>query len=356
MNKFRKSSIARLMSFLMAIAIFTTSCSDYIANEQLDSQSDKVLAQYSGFMSAEECATFKTTIDAVKSYVWQQRKNGLNPSRSDIAAFVYELNVQNGTITQANQADKAKFVDFVKNHPIGSGNQEGIINAMVDENFISTNVGNILKEFKTNFENVTTFPQAYSVIENMKTSPMLANLTPIEKDAVKTALDGAEKAVCYQELSQNDVETRGLCELCYWQINWVAVVISMVVTVVSWILAIVTFGLSTLVTSVVLVTVWSLTWVYLCVWIDCEEDPCPEGQTPSCEGSFTYDASIPACTRGRYASDDYIFLGCIYSPLLPSGGCPPGSIKRGTKCEWECFDQDPVMNSSGNWQIPFTCK
>lgn len=102
---------------------------------------------------------------------------------------------------------------------------------------------------------------------------------------------------------------------------------------------------------------WSATWIYLCVWIECEEQLCPEGQSPVCEGSFVFDASIPACTRGSYAANDFTFEGCVYSPLLPTGGCPPGSIKRGTKCEWECFDKEtPVKNSSGNWQMPFTCR
>ena len=280
MKNLRNSTFSRLMSLLLALSIFASSCSDTITNHQIDAQSEQILSQYSGFMSAQDCANFKTSVDAVKSYVWQQRNNGINPTRADIAAFVYDLNVQNGTIGQANPTDRAKFSDFVDKHPLSGGNQTGVIEKMVEENYVSSNVGNILKDFKTNFENVTSFSQAYTVIENTKVSPSLINLTQQEKNAVNTALDGAEKAVCYQELSQNDTETRGLCELCYWSIDWVYVVISAVVTVVFWILAVVTFGLSIPLTSVILVTVWSLTWIYLCVWIECEEEPCPEGQTP----------------------------------------------------------------------------
>lgn len=357
MNKFRKSSIARLMSFLMAIAIFTTSCSDYIANEQLDSQSDKVLAQYSGFMSAEECATFKTTIDAVKSYVWQQRKNGVSPTRADIARFVYDYQVNKGIIAQPNVTEKENFANFVQNNS-WTGDQEAIINKLIEENYFNTNVGNVLKEFKANFENVTSYSQAYTVIENMKTSTSLNTLSLQEKNAVLNALDGAEKSVCYQETSQNDVQTRGWCEECSWTLHWVALVISIVVTVVAWILAVVTLGLSTLVTSVVLFTVWTATWVLVCIWVWCDEqEPCPDGQSPVCEGSFAFDASIPACTRAPFAEGDFQFNGCIFSPVLSTGGCPPGSIKQGQSCLWECSDNDiPVRNSDGNWQLPFSCR
>lgn len=226
MKRFRKSYTIRFLTMLMAFSIFFSSCSDLITNQQIDKQAENALSQYSGFMSAQDCVNFKTMVDAVKSYVWQQRSNGINPSRADIAAYVYDLNVLNGTIKQSSQMDKANFADFIDKHPIGSGNQEGIINAMIDENYVSTNVGNFLKEFKTNFESVTSFSQAYSVIENMKTSSTLGSLTQQEKNAMQTALDGAEKAVCYQELSQNDTESRGLCELCYWSIDWVAVVVS----------------------------------------------------------------------------------------------------------------------------------
>lgn len=47
-------------------------------------------------------------------------------------------------------------------------------------------------------------------------------------------------------MSQNDVESRGLCEYCYCEIKWEAVVISILVTVGFWLLAVVTLGLSTL--------------------------------------------------------------------------------------------------------------
>lgn len=341
----------------MAIAIFTTSCSDYIANEQLDSQSDKVLAQYSGFMSAEECATFKTTIDAVKSYVWQQRNSGVSPTRADIARFVYDYQVNKGIIAQPNVTEKENFANFVQNNS-WTGDQEAIINKLIEENYFNTNVGNVLKEFKANFENVTSYSQAYTVIENMKTSTSLNTLSLQEKNAVLNALDGAEKSVCYQETSQNDVQTRGWCEECSWTLHWVALVISIVVTVVAWILAVVTLGLSTLVTSVVLFTVWTATWVLVCIWVLCDEqEPCPDGQNPVCEGSFTFDSSIPACTRARFVSNDFLFGDCIWSPVPATGICPTGSSRIGSNCLWECpTSGTAVLNQDGNWQIPFTCR
>lgn len=67
-------------------------------------------------MSTEECATFKTTIDAVKSYVWQQRKNGLSPTRADIARFVYDYQVNKGIISQPNVTEKENFANFVQNN------------------------------------------------------------------------------------------------------------------------------------------------------------------------------------------------------------------------------------------------
>ncbi len=357
MNRFRRSSIAKLMSFLMAIAIFATSCSDYITNEQIDSQSDKMLAQYSGFISAEECATFKTTIDAIKSYVWQQRNNGVSPTRADIAMFVYDYQATNGIIASPNQTEKKKFADFVQSNS-WSGDQNSIINKLIEENYFNTNVGNVLKVFKANFENVTSYSQAYTVIDNMKTNAALNSLSQQEKNALFNALDGAEKSVCYQETSQNDLQIRGLCEECSWTLHWVALVISIVVTVVAWILAVVTFGLSTLVTSVVLFTVWAATWVLVCIWVLCDkQELCLDGQFPQCEGSFTFNPNIPACTHPPFAIGDFDFNGCIFSPLLSTGGCPLGSIKQGQNCLWECSDNDiPVRNLDGNWQLPFSCR
>lgn len=172
-------------------------------------------------------------------------------------------------------------------------------------------------------------------------------------------MDGAEKSVCYEELSESDVSGRWWCEECSYTLHWEYVIISFVIMAVAWLLAVVTFGISVLVASVVLVAVWVSTWVLTCIWVWCEDQGlCPDGQDPVCEGSFTFDESIPACTSDRFPEGAFEFMGCIYSDLPANGNCPPGTIPSGQICQWECFNSGdtPVVNADGNWQLPFTCQ
>src|SRR5690606_18143136 len=185
----------------------------------------------------------------------------------------------------------------------------------------------------------------------------LSALSTQELSVFQEALDGAEMSVCYEELSENEAQSREWCEQCSWQMHWVALVISIVVTVVVFLIAVITLGVSTLVSSVVLVTVWAAVWTLVCILVLCDEDahPCAQGQNPVCEGSFTFDENIPACTNCSFPTNAFEFGNCIFSPLLPGGGCPTGSTQLGLNCLWGCLDETPYLNS-GCWQIGFTCQ
>jgi len=344
----------------MVIMMTAISCDpngDLLTGHQIDKQAENILRDYGGLMSPDECADFKNTIDKIKGYVWQQRRSGIKPTRTDIANFIYDLSAEDGTIKNPDKSERQVFADFVQNNT-WSGDQTAVINTLAENKYFSSDMAEVLHTFKAEFENVRNYSDAHTLISEWRGAKALSTLSKNEQSAFQQALDGAERAVCYEEVSENDVSGRWWCEECSYTLHWGFVIISLVVTAVAWILAVVTFGLSTLVTSVVLVAVWTATWVLTCIWVWCEDQTlCPDGQEPVCEGSFTFDESIPACTSPRFAEDDFQFGDCIMSPVPTSGNCPPGSTRIGANCLWECFTGDtPVVNGDGNWLLPFTCQ
>ena len=358
MNHLRESKFLKFICVLMAFSIFTMSCDPYgdnLVNKSIDRQADEFMNTYSNFMSEEECANFKESVDAVKGFVWAQRANGNNPSKGQIAGFIYDRAVRTGEIEKPSSLDRKKFVQFA-NDNTWSGDQTAIINKLLEENYFSSDVGNFLFEFKGNFERVNSYEEAYAVINDARLSRTFQSLTSQEQQVIAEALDGAEKTVCYEETSDRRENQKVWCEECSWTLHWVELVISIIVTVVAWIFAVVTLGLSTLLTSVVLVTVWTATWTLVCILVWCgDTQPCPDGQTAVCEGSFTFDSSIPACTNSSFPSNAFQFGDCIMSPRPTGGPCPPGSMPLGTNCLWECLSETPVQNGDGDWQIGFTC-
>jgi len=330
---------------------------DLLTSHQIDKQAENILRDYGGLMSPDECADFKNTIDKIKGYVWQQRRSGIKPTRTNIANFIYDLSAEDGTIKNPDKSERQIFADFVQNNT-WSGDQTAVINTLAENKYFSSDMAEVLHGFKAEFENVRNYSDAYTLISEWRGSKALSTLSKGEHTAFQQALDGAERSVCYEELSESDVSSRWWCEECSYTLHWGFVIISLVVTAVAWILAVVTFGLSTLVTSVVLVAVWTATWVLTCIWVWCEDQTlCPDGQQPVCEGSFTFDESIPACTHAPFAEGDFQFGDCIMSPVPASGNCPPVSTRIGSNCLWECFTGDtPVINADGNWLLPFTCQ
>lgn len=347
----------RAICFFMAISIFLVSCDphgDIVANKVIDKQTDKILDEYKGRMTQLELEEFKKSAAAVKAYMLKQRNLGNTLSRKDVANFVYQMNVDNGTITAPDEAQREKFAKFVEVTTWG-GDQKGVINKLVEEKYFSADMGKVYQDAKIKLDKVSSPDQANAVLDDIRNMPALQNLSGKEKVAIQKALDGAESVV-YYEKNNTELQTREWCEECSWKLHWVALVISILVTLGAWLLAVITWGLSTLWTSVILVTVWAATWTLVCIYVYCApQGVCPSGQSPNCEGSFSYDSNVGACVAD-FPSDAVQFGNCMYIPRPASGACPPDATPSGTYCQLECLSQTPVKNSNGQWQIPFTCQ
>jgi len=344
----------------MIITMTAISCDpngDLLVSHQIDTQAENILKDYGAFMSPDECANFKNSIDKIKAYVWQQRRSGIKPTRTDIANFIYDMSVEDGTIKNPDNSERQIFADFVQDNT-WNGDQTAIINKFAEDEYFSSDMADVLHSFKSEFENVRNYSDAYTLISGWRSTKALSNLSDREQSAFQESLNAAEKSVCYQEMSEGSVDSRFWCEECNWTLHWEFFIISIVITVVAWVLlTIFTGGLYTLLISVILFTVWTATWLLTCLWVWCEDQElCPDGQEPVCEGSFTFDESLSACTHPPFAEDDFNFGNCIMSPVPVSDNCPPGSTRQGLNCLWECFDESPVKNTDGNWQLPFTCQ
>jgi hypothetical protein len=357
MERLRQSKLMRAICFFMAISIFLVSCDphgDLVANKTIDKQTANILDEYKGRMTQTELEQFKKSATEVKAYMLKQRSLGKTLSRKDVANFIYQMNVDNGTITAPDDAQREKFAKFVEVTTWG-GDQKGVINKLVEEKYFSSDMGKILQESKLKLDKASSPDQANAVLDDIRNMPALQNLESREKVAIQKALDGAE-SIAYYENNNTELQTRGWCEECSWKLHWVELVVSILVTVGAWILAVATFGLSTFWTSTILFTVWTATWTLVCIFVWCApQEFCPSGQNPVCEGSFDFDASIPACVNSSFPSDAFEFGNCIYVPK--TGTCPSGSLPSGTLCQLECFSQQPVKNmATGNWQLQFTCQ
>lgn len=357
MNFLRNSIFLKAFCLVMASLILFISCdpNTHLLNEKIDKQAEDIIEEYSSNMTAQDCQNFKNSIDQLKAYIWLSRKNGINPSREDLAKYVYDMGVTNGAYAY-NAPRRQAFADFAKNNT-WSGDQSEIIIKLNSEQLLSSGNASLLQDFRVDMENVSTYSQAFSVIDDMRLEVNNSSLTTAEKDAFQFALDGAERTVCHEDLLENEISTAVWCEECSWHLHWQALVISVVVTIIVWVLAVATLGLSLIVTSVVLFFVWIATWSLICitVWCDDNEGLCESGQ-PICEGSLIFDENIPACT-GTFPVGAIEWGNCIQVRKPSSGICPPGTIfDQGAYCILECFTVQPAMNDQGNWQLPFTCQ
>lgn len=179
-----------------------------------------------------------------------------------------------------------------------------------------------------------------------------------------TAMDTAEKGVCYEMESKGKLDFRDLCEECIWELNWVKAVIAAVITVVVWIFSVITLGLGTLIASVISITVWTAVWVLHCYWVECEEaGPCEDGQEPFCELGFVLNLDEGVCELDDiYQNPTVNSDNCIKVDKLPNGDCPGESmsIPRLSQCILFCFGNELPdgfgQTQDGDYIYPYECQ
>lgn len=341
-----------------------------MVNNQIDQQSEKILDQYSSIMSEDDCQNFKETIDAIKAHVWQVRQTGSSPSQRDLANFVYDYQVANGTI-EPNETERAKFAQMASTNSL-MGDPDQIISNLHETESITPQMAGVLKSFASEFSGVTSYEEGLAMINNYRNADYSNTLNANEQSAFESAMNLAEKGVCYEidtygsyEMKRDlDADSRGLCEECVWEINWVKYIIAVVITVIVWIFAIITLGFGSLVATVISIAVFAAIWVLHCYWVECESSgPCPEGQEPYCEPGFVLNLADGVCELDPvYQNPTVNSDNCIKVDKLPNGDCPGTSISVPglAQCILHCFGSSLPdgfgQDSNGKYQYPYICQ
>lgn len=349
------------MCFTLSLLILTISCDpngDLINSQSIDDQTEKLIATYSESKSPEEVAQLRTLVDETKAYIWYWRGRNINPTSNDISSFMLDLAIEKGMMEPISDTDKNHIIQALRNVEY-VGDPSDHISVLESLGNISNKLADILREFENNISQVSSSEEALALINSTRSTITSLNISQEEKQAFLISLNNAETSI-ETNLYTGEKGMRGLCEECIWQLDWIQVVISIVVTTVAFILTVITFGLASILWSIISFTVFVGVWVLYCVWVPCpDQEPCPPGQSPFCQGSFTFDPETNQCINRDLPSDATVRDGCIVTPRPPSGLCPPGTTGQGLNCVWECFFPLPEglgMDEEGNIRFNFECQ
>ncbi len=333
MEKFRNSGIMRLVCLLMAVCIFGISCdpngslaNDYRMDKEIDEQVKRMETKY----SKDECTKARKMLTKAKAYLLANNANGL-VSREGLLNYMIDKSIEDGTLPQISAGERKEVVErFVKDaYFLNDESLDPVYEKMRLEDRITMQERDFLVSFEDQLVaalNEAEVVEIFNAVRNQL--PSTTSLTSEFKNALNLGMDQAELAMCAagrDGRAEVDKSTNDRCqiEVCITEYKWVFAIINVVIAVVSIVLAIFTFGFSLLLT-VVTFAAWVLVPVITCLFVDCPEPDCPDGQSFTCLSGFTLNSDNLCFAAG------FSFVGDgIFSDPTSGTDCPPGTFYTG---------------------------
>lgn len=366
----------------MLLSITFVSCDPnghIVAEVSMQKHAEEISEFYASAGVNLDCTQIKQYLTKARSYVIANNTQGQPTSPTELITYLAQEAVNVGDMTASEIAPEklnevtslAEYLRFVTN----GSTIEPMVDALVGQSTLTA----VDKDFIMGLEdelvlNSNDSPAGTVQVVNQKLGELAANATisANHKDAFTTSLniaksmfcdDGSSSSLVAGNSGQTNIDDQAVssrCEIieCLTTYEWVLAFIYVVVTIVVFLLAIFTFGLSLLFTTIIAVAVWTLVTVVFCYSIPCPGEPlCPEGQTATCQGTFVLDEEGRRCINPNLPDDAFILFGCVVTTRPASGICPPGTMPQGTNCAWDCFFPDPglVVGSDGQIQFAYTC-
>lgn len=384
MRNFRNSRFGKVTIWVMFLCITLSSCDPkrHLVNEMLmQKQAEKVAEFYALSGVDMDCEKVQFYLSRAKNYVLSNNSQGHLTTREELISFLSQQAVSYGDLSAsevtANNLSQvntlAEYSRFVTN----GSSIEPMVKALVDQSTLTQSDGSFLMGLQTKLStDSNNDPSATLEILDDKLTELSANASISEshKQAISQSINVTKSLLCGSgsaNLLSGDNSSgtnysegqtaSSRCEIieCMTTYEWVLAIVYVVVTVILFILAIFTFGLSLLFTTIIAVAVWTLATVVTCWIINCDDPLCPEGKTPKCQGNFILDEAGRRCINPNLPSNAFIFQGCVLSPRPSNGICPSGSTGQGQNCLWECFFPEPAnfgVGSDGKIQFDYTCQ
>lgn len=382
MKKFRDSRFAKFMAWVMLMSITLVSCDPerHVVNEiSMQKHAEEISEFYALSGVNLDCSKVKQYLTKAKNYVLNNNGQGHLTSRTELISYLAQEAVTAGDmsaneITPNNLSQVTSFAEYMRFVTNGSS-IEPMLNKLVEQSTLTSADGSFILGLQNQLEEESNDSPAETIgVLNDKLNELSSSttITGSHKDALTTSMNITKALLCdngstsaissgnNSTVSTPDQAVSSRCEIieCMTTYEWTLAIVYVVLTIVLVILAIFTFGLSLFFTTIIAVVVWTLATVVTCWIVDCDDPLCPEGQTPTCQGNFILDEEGRRCINPNLPNNAFIFQGCILSPRLENGTCPPGSTPKGQNCEWECFFPDPEgfgIGDDGQIQFNYTC-
>jgi hypothetical protein len=368
--KIKNSALLKYLCFYLILSFVAISCDSkgtLLTSAKIDKEVEMQMNNFGSEVSKEDCEKVKDMLSALKSYVLLKHADGNYVSNGELMDYSLSYGQQKGYITDLSDEAKNALVKIAQDERYISGNNshKQLLSVYEDMGRFSHECSEILRTFESSMESAKTEADAYKVIQNTEDVVLASSLNEHEKSSLDKAFYSARQVLCSNPASDptfsQAAADRGWVVECITTAVWTFHVISVVLFVAAFFLSLITFGLAAWIAVAIAVTVYTLSWVVYCtlVWHDENVPLCPDGQKPTCRGSFIFDEVGRRCINKNIPSDAFVFGDCI-STLRPTNGiCPSGSSPHGANCDWECFFPTVIglgKGTDGFWQYNFECK
>ena len=339
----------KAVSTLLAFCFLLVGCdpnghyaSQYAVDTAIDSQVEKICAEYDGLDSEVVKAHLERVANYGLSKTWSA--NGGRISHSDLMAFAMEDAVNNGIMEEISSTEieelSSKLDEFVNfsspDHAVDYyENVSNIITAeqasFLRESIAELSASNTKSEYHTKLNrlqdnasmldnNDLKFNEALAAAISQTTESLCFFVDGENNEAVdffsSITNDTDHSSTDSDQLSSRTEETN-----CWEEERWVialTMVLMAVVGIILGILNILSFGALT----PIVVALWVLAIVIICATTGCEEPVCPDGQVLTCfNAEFTLNDGW--CESRAFNIGPG---GSLFRNATSPAGCMPGEI------------------------------
>ncbi len=351
------------------------------SNVAIDNHAQEIVDFYASQNIDLDCVDIKGYLLKARNKVLQDSNLGLKVSNGSLTEYLIQEAKQNGDVPMEELSEQSQIEELANKlerlkYVSRTNTIEPALNYLQDKAEISGADKNFILGLETTLKSTSDqSPENTISILDSKINEVFTQtgISAEHQEALSGAMHITKALLCdggyeYQNFGQEvirgsstsgtTVESR--CDFieCLTTYEWTLAIVYVVVTILVLILAIFTFGLSLLLTSLIAVSTWTLSTIVVCELVSCDDEICPTGQSPSCAGSFTFDELTKSCTNDMFPTNAAYFDGCIISPRPITGICPTGSIGQGSNCLWECFFPIPAnfgRNDDGIFRFDYEC-
>jgi VIT1/CCC1 family predicted Fe2+/Mn2+ transporter len=262
--KIKNSALLKYLCFYLILSFVAISCDSkgtLLTSAKIDKEVEKQMSNFGGNVSKEDCEKTTDMMNALKSYVLLKHSDGIYVSNSELMDYSLSYGQQKGYIKDLSDEAKNALVNIANAERYISGDQshDQLLNIYEDMGRFSHECTEILRTFQNAMKGAQNAEDAHKIIQNTEDVVIASGLSNDEKSSLDNAFNSARQILCTNPSSEASFSEaaadRGWVLECITTAVWTFHLVSVILFVAAFFIALITFGLASWIAVAIAVTV-----------------------------------------------------------------------------------------------------